>query len=65
MSKKFKNSLGKIPFYHYLLFIIWPVIFMPAHEFAKKLDRKEYTRCQKRTKLEFNTKVNNSFKLFN
>jgi len=57
MSKKFKNSLGKIPFYHYLLFIIWPVIFMPAHEFAKKLDRKEYTRCQKRTKLEFNTKL--------
>ncbi|ORX41336.1 hypothetical protein BCR36DRAFT_364581 [Piromyces finnis] len=57
MKDTFKNSLGKIPFYYHLLFIIWPIALIPAHEFAKKLDRKEYTRCQKRTKLEFNTKV--------
>jgi len=57
MSDKFKNSLGKIPFYHYILFILWPIAIIPAHEFAKKFDRKEYNRCQKRTKLEFNTKL--------
>jgi len=57
MRDKFKNSIRKIPFFDHCLFILWPIITIPAHEFAKKLDRKEYTRSQKRTKLEFNTKL--------
>ncbi|RUS33312.1 hypothetical protein BC938DRAFT_472133 [Jimgerdemannia flammicorona] len=36
---------------------VWPVIFLPVQELVKMHDNKEYTRFQKRSKLEFNTKL--------
>ena len=49
--------LSKIPWYVYFLGFIWPVIALPVQELVKMHDDKEFTRFQKRSKLEFSTKV--------
>lgn len=53
----FENSLKKISWYNIVLFLVWPIIFIPVQEIVKQVDKKEYMRFQKRTKLEFNTKL--------
>ncbi|KAI8140299.1 hypothetical protein BJV82DRAFT_671729 [Fennellomyces sp. T-0311] len=50
-------QLGSIPWYVYFLGFIWPVIAVPAQELVKMHDDKEFTRFQKRSKLEFSTKL--------
>ncbi|RUS17997.1 hypothetical protein BC937DRAFT_89258 [Endogone sp. FLAS-F59071] len=50
-------SFSRLPWYVYLLALIWPIVFLPVQELAKMHDNKEYTRFQKRSKLEFSTKL--------
>ncbi|KAI7850620.1 hypothetical protein BDC45DRAFT_546585 [Circinella umbellata] len=49
--------LSNIPWYVYFLGFIWPVIALPVQELVKMHDDKEFTRFQKRSKLEFSTKL--------
>jgi hypothetical protein len=35
----------------------WPLILMPIQELVKSSDKREFIRFQKRSKLEFNTKL--------
>ncbi|KAI8393407.1 uncharacterized protein BYT42DRAFT_550947 [Radiomyces spectabilis] len=49
--------LSRIPWYVYFLGLIWPVIVVPVQELVKLHDEKEFTRFQKRSKLEFSTKL--------
>ncbi|KAG9296240.1 hypothetical protein G9A89_014832 [Geosiphon pyriformis] len=51
------HSFKKLPVFLYLMALLWPVIFLPIQEIARWHDRKEYKRFQKRSKLEFNTKL--------
>ncbi|CAI2180491.1 8935_t:CDS:10 [Funneliformis geosporum] len=51
------STLKEIPYYIYLIGFLSPIIFIPIQELVKIHDRKEYTRFQKRSKLEFNTKL--------
>ncbi|KAI9484564.1 hypothetical protein BDB00DRAFT_854740 [Zychaea mexicana] len=50
-------QLASIPWYVYFLGLIWPVIAVPVQELVKMHDDKEFTRFQKRSKLEFSTKL--------
>jgi hypothetical protein len=47
------SSLGWV----YGLAFAWLVVVLAAQELAKAHDRKEFERFQKRSKLEFNTKL--------
>lgn len=49
--------LDSIPWYVYFLGFIWPLVLLPIQEVVKMHDNKEFTRFQKRSKLEFSTKV--------
>lgn len=49
--------LSKIPWFVYFIGFIWPVVLLPVQELVKMHDNKEFTRFQKRSKLEFSTKV--------
>ncbi|GBB83760.1 hypothetical protein RclHR1_10430003 [Rhizophagus clarus] len=49
----FKN----LPYYIYIIGFILPILFIPIQELVKMHDKKEYVRFQKRSKLEFNTKL--------
>ncbi|CAG8502932.1 3042_t:CDS:10 [Ambispora gerdemannii] len=51
------HSLGRLPLFLYLVALLWPIIFIPVQELVRWHDRKEYKRFQKRSKLEFNTKL--------
>jgi hypothetical protein len=37
--------------------LIWPIVLVGIQELVKKSEKKEFTRFQKRSKLEFNTKL--------
>jgi hypothetical protein len=51
------SLLKNIPYYIYLVGLLSPIFFIPIQEFVKMHDKKEYVRFQKRSKLEFNTKL--------
>ena len=51
-------DLSKIPWFVYFLGFAWPIVLIPVQELVKMHDNKEFTRFQKRSKLEFSTKVN-------
>jgi hypothetical protein len=50
-------ELSKIPWFVYFIAFSWPIVLMPVQELVKMHDNKEFTRFQKRSKLEFSTKV--------
>lgn len=50
-------ELSKIPWFVYFLGFAWPIILIPVQELVKMHDNKEFTRFQKRSKLEFSTKL--------
>ncbi|KAI8342242.1 hypothetical protein BD560DRAFT_339084, partial [Blakeslea trispora] len=50
-------ELPGIPWFVYFLGFAWPIILVPAQELVKMHDNKEFTRFQKRSKLEFSTKL--------
>lgn len=50
-------ALARIPWYVYFLGFIFPLILVPMQELVKLHDEKEFTRFQKRSKLEFSTKL--------
>jgi hypothetical protein len=52
-------ELSKIPWFIYSIGFGWPIVLIPAQELVKMHDNKEFTRFQKRSKLEFSTKVRN------
>lgn len=37
--------------------LVWPAVLVGVQEAVKRKDKKEFTRFQKRSKLEFNTKL--------
>ncbi|KAG0183213.1 hypothetical protein DFQ29_008573 [Apophysomyces sp. BC1021] len=49
--------LVKIPWFIYFLGFIWPIVLVPMQELVKMHDNKEFSRFQKRSKLEFSTKL--------
>lgn len=49
--------LDSVPWFVYLLGFAWPIVLVPIQELVKMHDNKEFTRFQKRSKLEFSTKV--------
>ncbi|OZJ02713.1 hypothetical protein BZG36_03847 [Bifiguratus adelaidae] len=50
-------SISHLPWYIYFIGLIWPLSIIPIQELAKMHDRKQYIRFQKRSKLQFNTKL--------
>ncbi|KAI8076326.1 uncharacterized protein BX664DRAFT_344388 [Halteromyces radiatus] len=50
-------KLDTIPWYVYFIGFISPVILVPTQELVKLHDEKEFIRFQKRSKLEFSTKL--------
>ncbi|CEP15135.1 hypothetical protein [Parasitella parasitica] len=50
-------DLSIIPWFVYFLGFAWPIVLMPVQELVKMHDNKEFTRFQKRSKLEFSTKL--------
>jgi hypothetical protein len=54
-------SMNRIPWYVYLLCLSWPFVFLPIQELVKAHDSKEYARFQKRSRLEFSTKLGTLF----
>jgi hypothetical protein len=50
-------TLISIPWYTYFLGFIFPLVLVPVQEVVKLHDEKEFTRFQKRSKLEFSTKL--------
>ncbi|GAA5795183.1 hypothetical protein HPULCUR_000537 [Helicostylum pulchrum] len=50
-------ELSKIPWFVYFLAFAWPIVLIPVQELVKMHDNKEFTRFQKRSKLEFSTKL--------
>ncbi|KAL9541791.1 hypothetical protein PS6_010137 [Mucor atramentarius] len=50
-------ELSKIPWFVYFLGFAWPIVLIPVQELVKMHDNKEFTRFQKRSKLEFSTKL--------
>ncbi|PKK76448.1 calcium ATPase [Rhizophagus irregularis] len=51
------SLLKNLPYYIYLIGFLSPILFIPIQELVKMHDKKEYNRFQKRSKLEFNTKL--------
>ncbi|RKO99118.1 hypothetical protein CXG81DRAFT_20758 [Caulochytrium protostelioides] len=49
--------LHVVPWYAWFLAALLPLVSLPLHEWAKHLDGERWTRFQKRSKLEFNTKL--------
>ncbi|ORZ03694.1 hypothetical protein BCR43DRAFT_429587 [Syncephalastrum racemosum] len=49
--------LANVPWYVYFLGLVWPLVLVPIQELVKMHDSKEFTRFQKRSKLEFSTKL--------
>lgn len=52
-----RYSLSSIPWFVYFVAFVWPLVFLPWQEFVKRYDKKEYLRFQKRSRLEFSTKL--------
>ena len=53
-----KLGLGILPWWVWIVaFVIGPVILVPVQEVVKVWDREEWKKFQKRSKLEFNTKL--------
>lgn len=50
-------SLSAIPWFVYFVAFAWPLFFLPLQEVVKRFDKKEYLRFQKRSRLEFSTKL--------
>lgn len=50
-------DLARIPWYVYFLGFVFPLLLVPMQELVKLHDEKEFTRFQKRSKLEFSTKL--------
>lgn len=50
-------ELSRFPWFIYFLGFAWPIVLIPVQELVKMHDNKEFTRFQKRSKLEFSTKV--------
>lgn len=57
-------SIRGLPWYIYFLGFAFVLIILPVQELVKMHDLKEFTRFQKRSKLEFSTKVSISFLLY-
>lgn len=51
-------SIRGLPWYIYFLGFAFVIVIVPVQELVKMHDLKEFTRFQKRSKLEFSTKVN-------
>ncbi|KAI9207507.1 uncharacterized protein BJ171DRAFT_276649 [Polychytrium aggregatum] len=51
------RSLSELPWYIWVLGFASPVVFVPIQEAMKVHDKKEWDKFQKRSKLEFNTKL--------
>ncbi|KAL1926772.1 hypothetical protein VTP01DRAFT_5418 [Rhizomucor pusillus] len=49
--------LDSVPWFVFLLGFAWPIVLVPIQELVKMHDNKEFTRFQKRSKLEFSTKL--------
>ena len=50
-------SLGDVPYWIYVLNVVGLLLLVPVQEAVKMHDRHEWVRFQKRSKLEFNTKL--------
>ncbi|KAI8970791.1 hypothetical protein BDB01DRAFT_731411 [Pilobolus umbonatus] len=50
-------SFSSIPWFIYFIIFSWPIILVPVQELVKMHDNKEFSRFQKRSKLEFSTKL--------
>ncbi|KAJ3045042.1 hypothetical protein HK097_001311 [Rhizophlyctis rosea] len=51
-------GMGVLPWWvWFVAFVVGPVILVPVHEVVKVWDREEWKKFQKRSKLEFNTKL--------
>ncbi|CAO3692490.1 unnamed protein product [Rhizopus stolonifer] len=50
-------ELSRFPWFIYFLAFVWPIVLIPVQELVKMHDNKEFTRFQKRSKLEFSTKL--------
>jgi hypothetical protein len=50
-------SLSSIPWFVYFVAFSWPLFLLPLQEVVKRYDKKEYLRFQKRSRLEFSTKL--------
>ncbi|CEI97849.1 hypothetical protein RMCBS344292_11974 [Rhizopus microsporus] len=50
-------ELSSFPWFIYFLGFAWPIVLIPVQEVVKMHDSKEFTRFQKRSKLEFSTKL--------
>ncbi|EIE87632.1 hypothetical protein RO3G_12343 [Rhizopus delemar RA 99-880] len=50
-------ELSRFPWFIYFLGFAWPIVLIPVQELVKMHDNKEFTRFQKRSKLEFSTKL--------
>jgi hypothetical protein len=54
-------SIRTLPWYVYFLGFAFVLVIIPAQELVKLHDMKEFTRFQKRSKLEFSTKVSDIY----
>ncbi|KAI7862736.1 hypothetical protein BDF14DRAFT_1851990 [Spinellus fusiger] len=50
-------ELSRIPWLVYFIGLAFPLVLVPVQELVKMHDNKEFTRFQKRSKLEFSTKL--------
>ncbi|KAL0077234.1 hypothetical protein J3Q64DRAFT_1640643, partial [Phycomyces blakesleeanus] len=50
-------DLARIPWFVYFIGLGFPLVLVPVQELVKMHDNKEFTRFQKRSKLEFSTKL--------
>ncbi|KAJ1985953.1 hypothetical protein H4R33_003651 [Dimargaris cristalligena] len=51
------NLMDRLPWYYYAVTLVAPVFFVPFQELIKWHDKKHVVLFQKRSKLEFNTKL--------
>ncbi|KAI9298920.1 hypothetical protein K502DRAFT_298739 [Neoconidiobolus thromboides FSU 785] len=51
------GTLNALPYWYYVMGFVSPILLLPLQEMVKYHDRDIYTRFQKRSKLEFNTKL--------
>ncbi|KAJ1911506.1 hypothetical protein IWQ60_010099 [Tieghemiomyces parasiticus] len=51
------DLIRRVPWYYYVVALASPLILVPYQEFVKWHDRRHWTLFQKRSKLEFNTKL--------
>jgi hypothetical protein len=52
-----EQIFGSLPLHYYLIGFLSPLVFIPFQELIRWFDRRKFTKFQKRSKLEFNTKL--------